>query len=199
LVKQASAAAKKMPPRMVAIGASAGGLEALGGVLGPIASDFPLPVLVVQHLAPHLISHLAELLRVRTALSVEQAKGGERPLPGHVYIAPPDHHLSVDGGRLRLDREPAVRFSRPSVDVLFGSVARSCADGAIAVVLSGGGSDGTDGARAIRAVGGRVVVQDEKSAVNFGMPGSVVAAGIADAVLPPREIAAYLETESRGG
>jgi two-component system chemotaxis response regulator CheB len=185
--------------RIVAIGASAGGLEALSDVLGAMTAGFGLPILVVQHLAPDHVSHLVEILAARTALSVEQVRGGERPAAGRVYVAPPDHHLAVEQGRLALNRRPRVRFSRPSVDVLFDSVAHWYGDGAIAVVLSGGGSDGTDGARAIRAAGGHVVVQDEQSAVSFGMPGSVVGAGAADAVLSPPAIAAYLENESRAG
>jgi chemotaxis response regulator CheB len=184
--------------RVVAIGASAGGLEALSGVLGPMHADFGLPILVVQHLAPHYVSHLVGILAGRTELPVHQAVIGQRPMPGNVYVAPPDRHLTVVRGRLRLDRKPAVRFSRPSVDVLFESVALWFAEGAIAVVLSGGGSDGTAGARAIRAAGGRVVAQDEKSAVSSGMPHSVMAAGAADEVLRPDEIAAFLERASRG-
>lgn len=184
--------------RMVAIGASAGGFEPLCAVLGSLGKDFQDPILVVQHLAPNHVSHLVELLASRTTLPVEEARDGQRPLPGHVYVAPPNRHMGVEHGQLRLTQAPLVHFTRPSVDVLFDSVARSFADRAIAVVLSGSGTDGTDGARAIRAGGGRVVVQDEESSANYGMPGSVVAAGAADAVLAPREIAAYLETESRG-
>jgi two-component system chemotaxis response regulator CheB len=186
------------PNRMVAIGASAGGIEALTAVLGPLPAGFGLPILVVQHLAPDRESHLADILAARTALQVEEARSGVRPLPGHVYVAPPDHHLAMDKGRLQLNHQPRVRFSRPSVDVLFESVAHSFAAGAIGVVLSGAGTDGTEGARAIRAGGGRVIVQDEDSAGNSGMPHSVVAAGEADAVLDPSAIAAFLESESRG-
>jgi chemotaxis response regulator CheB len=199
LVIDAVEATPTRAQRLVAMGASAGGLEALTQVLGAIGPGFGLPIVIVQHLAPHHVSRLVGLLDARTPLTVEQASSGALPEPGHVYVAPPDHHMIIDRGRLQLNQDAPVHFSRPSVDVLFDSVARWCAGGAIAVVLSGGGSDGTAGARAVRAAGGRVVVQDEESAVNFGMPGSVIAAHAADAVLTPRAIAAWLEDETRGG
>ena len=181
---------------MVAIGASAGGFDALAGVLTAIPATFGIPILVVQHVSPAHASHLAELLNRRSALPVREARDGDRPLAGHVYVAPPNHHMLIDDGELHLSDDAQVHFSRPSVDVLFSSLARCYASGAIAVVLSGSGTDGTAGARAIRAAGGRVVVQDEASAINFGMPGSVLAAGAADVALPPHQIAAYLDRES---
>ena len=185
-------------PRIVVVGASAGGLEALSALLAVMPPDFPLPMLVVQHLAPTRISNLPQLLTNRSALPVQQVRGGECPLPGHVYVAPPDHHLVVEDGKLALTRAERVRFSRPSVDVLFESVARSFDRGVIGVILSGGGSDGTEGARAIRAAGGRVVAQDRASATNFGMPGSAAAAGVTDAVLSVEGIASYLDEETGG-
>ena len=184
-------------PRIVAVGASAGGLEALSSLLEAMPAGFQLPILVVQHLAPTRESSLPKLLGHRSALPVQQVQGGERPLPGHVYIAPPDHHLVVEDGKLALTQAEPVRFSRPSVDVLFESVAKSFDGGVIGVILSGGGSDGTEGARAIREAGGRVVAQDRGTATNFGMPGSAAAAGVTDAVLSVHGIASYLEEETR--
>ena len=188
---------KRTVPRVVAIGASAGGLHALSALLESLAADFPLPILIVQHLAPHHDSHLPGLLARHSALPVDEVLGGEVPQPGHVYVAPPDHHLVVEGGRLKLDRSDPVRFSRPSVDVLFKSVAQSFDGRVIGVLLSGGGRDGTEGARAIRAAGGVVVAQAEGSAEHYGMPGTAAAAGAVDALLPLDGIAAYLKAESR--
>jgi chemotaxis response regulator CheB len=182
---------------LVVVGASAGGLVALTALLAAIDPAFALPILIVQHLAPDHPSMLVHLLQQNSALPVHQAVDGDAPLPGHVYVAPPDHHLVVAEGRLRLTHEDPVRFSRPSVDVLFESVAKSYDGSVIGVVLSGSGSDGTGGARAIRAKGGRIVVQDEESATNYGMPGAVVAAGAADEILCIPDMVTYLERKSR--
>jgi two-component system chemotaxis response regulator CheB len=182
--------------RVVAIGASAGGLQALSTLLESLGPDFPVPVLVVQHLSPDHESQLARILAGRSALPVHEVLGGERPKAGHVYVAPPNEHLVIEAGRLALSHAERVSFSRPSVDVLFQSAARSFRGGVIGVLLSGSGTDGTEGARAIRAAGGRVVAQTEGSAQHYGMPGSAVAAGAVDAQLPLEHIGAYLRTET---
>jgi two-component system, chemotaxis family, protein-glutamate methylesterase/glutaminase len=185
-------------PLVVAIGTSAGGLDALTVILSRISKDFSVPILVVQHLAPDHPSHLVELLGRHSSLPVHEAQGGESPIAGHVYVAPPDHHLIVEDGRLALSQADRVRFSRPSVDRLFESVARSYEGRAIAVILTGAGSDGKDGARAIREAGGQVVVQDQESSFNYGMPGSAKVAGSADVVLDIHRIASYLDAETGG-
>src|SRR5687767_10512338 len=128
--------------KIVALAASAGGLTAITEVLSGLPADFPVPVVVVQHLDPRHRSLMADILRRRITLRVGEARAGERIAPGTVYIAPPNHHLLVNGdGSLSLTQTELVHFLRPSADLLFESVAAGFRAGAIAVVLSGSGSD----------------------------------------------------------
>lgn len=178
---------------VVAIGTSAGGLDALSAVLGELGETFPLPILVVQHLAADHRSRLAALLQSRTRVTVEDAREGERILPAHVYVSPPDRHLGIDAcGRIHLADDPPVSFSRPSVDVLFRSLAESAGPLGVAVVLTGSGTDGSRGVLAVHDAGGTVVVQDEASSFSRGMPAAALRSGVADHVLPLGEIAAFL-------
>lgn len=184
----------------VAIGASAGGVEALILLL-PELCRAPLraSVLVVQHLSASRESHLAEILARRTGLTVTKAVEGESPDRGRVYTAPSDRHLMVgEGPRLHLAEGPPVNFVRPSVDVLFESVADVFGESAVAVVLTGTGRDGADGSRKIHDAGGVVVVQDPETSSSSGMPEAAVATGIVDAVLPLGEIGAFVQ-ELMGG
>jgi two-component system chemotaxis response regulator CheB len=173
---------------IVAIGASAGGVEALHVVVSALPAQFPAPVLVVQHMDPRHKSMLAGLLARRSRLSVKQASAGEEIQPGTVYIAQPDAHLLVRDRRLLLTDTAQVHFSRPSIDLLFHSVADGYGDRAIAVVLSGSGVDGADGIRAVKAKGGTTVAQDPVSAAHSGMPQAARATGCVDVVLPLEEI-----------
>ncbi|MFN2183134.1 MAG: chemotaxis protein CheB [Anaerolineae bacterium] len=183
--------------------ASAGGLSALSQVLSGLPKDFPAPVAVVQHLDPRHRSLMAEILGKRTALEVRQAREGDDLQPGWVYIAPPDHHLLINGdGTLSLSRSELVHFVRPSADLLFDSMAASYGTRAIAVVLTGSGSDGEMGVRAVKEKGGTVIAQSEKSAEYFGMPGAAIATKSVDFVLALEEIAPALITlvmGERGG
>jgi two-component system chemotaxis response regulator CheB len=180
---------------IVGMAASAGGLTALSQVLGGLPKDFPTPVAVVQHLDPRHRSLMAEILGKRTALEVRQAREGDDLRPGWVYIAPPDHHLLVNGdGTLSLSRSELVHFVRPSADLLFDSMAASYGRRAIAVVLTGSGSDGEMGVRAVKEKGGTVIAQSEKSAEYFGMPGAAIATKSVDFVLALEEIAPALIT-----
>ena len=180
---------------IVALAASAGGLNALTHVLGALPRDFPVAILVVQHLDPRHRSLMAEILGRRTALKVVQAKHGERVRPGTVQVAPPDNHLLVDAqGVLTLTHTELVHFVRPSADLLFESTAASFRERALAVVLSGSGSDGAMGVKAIKKMGGTVIVQDRKSSEFCGMPDAALRTGAADFVLPLAEIAAALQT-----
>jgi two-component system, chemotaxis family, protein-glutamate methylesterase/glutaminase len=177
----------------VAVAASAGGLKALGTLLSDLPGDFPVPILVVQHLDPRHKSLLADLLGRRTTLRVKHAEQGEPVTPGTVYIAPPNHHLLVNAaGVLSLTDTELVHFVRPSVDLLFESAAASYRERTIAVVLTGSGSDGATGVRAVKKMGGTVIAQDESSSDFFGMPGSAIATGTVDRVLPLSEIAPAL-------
>jgi two-component system, chemotaxis family, protein-glutamate methylesterase/glutaminase len=150
-------------------------------------------MVIVQHLEPHRVSALTEVLGKHATIHIAQASTGMKLERGHAYLAPPDHHLTVTAKRvIRLTSTPRVHFVRPSADVLFESVANVFGLHAIGVVLSGTGFDGSTGAAAIKKAGGAVVVQDEATSQHFGMPGNVVRAGNADAVLPLENISAHL-------
>ncbi len=185
---------------VVALAASAGGLKALAEILGALPADFPAAVVVVQHPDPRHQSLMAEILGRRVAMSVRQARAGDRLEPGSVFIAPPNHHLIVEGdGTLSLSQAELVHFVRPSADLLFESVAGSYGDRAIAVVLTGTGSDGGTGVRAIKARGGTVIAQDESSSDFFGMPQAAIQTGCVDFVLPLVEIAGALLVLMKSG
>src|SRR5438477_12809936 len=146
---------------VVALAASAGGLTALSRVLAALPADFPATLVVVQHLDPRHRSLMADILSRRTPLRVKQAEEGDPLRPATVYIAPPNRHLLVNpDGTLSLSQSELVHFVRPSADLLFESVAASFKDRAIAVVLTGTGSDGSMGVKAIKKMDGTVIVQD---------------------------------------
>ncbi|MSS70961.1 MAG: chemotaxis protein CheB [Candidatus Latescibacteria bacterium] len=178
---------------VVAMAASAGGLQALSAVLSAMPADFPAAVVVVQHLDPRHRSLMAEILERRTPMRVQQAKEGDRLSPGLVHIAPPDRHLLVNpDGSLSLSQSELVHFVRPSADLLFESVAASYKERVIAVVLTGTGSGGNMGVRAVRKMKGVVIVQDERTSEFFGMPGAAIQTGCVDFVLPLEGIAPAL-------
>ena len=173
---------------VVAMGASAGGLTALMEVLAPIPQRFPSSILIVQHLHPQHKSLLAPLLANKTALHVKQAEHGELLLPGVAYVAPPDEHLLVGPGKVQLVHSQLVHFSRPSIDLLFESVAGTYGSRCIGVVLTGSGKDGSAGIRAIKEAGGTTIVQDPGHSEFRIMPDAAVATGCVDLVLPVVEI-----------
>jgi two-component system, chemotaxis family, protein-glutamate methylesterase/glutaminase len=173
---------------VIAIGSSANGFNAVGTILGALPVNFPGAVVVVQHRARAAPQLLADLLRSRTSLEVKEATDGERVRPGVVYLAPPDRHLIIRNGRLGLSEAPPVNFARPSVDVLFDSVAKVYGKHAIAVVLSGGGSDGAHGLQAIRRAGGRTIVQTPAEARLPSMPTAALARDGIDFVLNLEQI-----------
>jgi two-component system, chemotaxis family, protein-glutamate methylesterase/glutaminase len=178
---------------VVVIAASAGGLQAISRVLAPLPRGFAAAVLVVQHLDPFRESFLADILARCTEMAVKQAEDGERILPGVVYVAPPDHHLLVTPqGTVSLTHTDFVHFLRPSADLLFDSVAARYKTKVIAVALSGTGSDGAVGVRAIKSRGGLVIAQDEHTSQFFGMPRAAIATGCADRVLPLERIGEVL-------
>jgi two-component system chemotaxis response regulator CheB len=179
--------------RVVAIAASAGGLRAYSELLAALPPDFPAAIVAVQHLDRRHRSLMAEILSRRTVLRVKQADSGDRLCPGAVLIAPPDQHLLVEpGDQISLSQDLPVHFLRPSADLLFESVARACGGRAIAVVLTGSGSDGASGLAAIKHMGGTVIVQAHASAEFSGMPDAAIATGNADYVLPLDQIAPAL-------
>lgn len=155
----------------VAIGASAGGVEALSLLLGALPRDFPAAVFIVLHLSRERPSMLAELFQARCALPVREAADKEPVQPGTVYMAPPDYHLLVDAGpQLALSVDEPVQFSRPSIDVLFESAADEYRERLLGVVLTGGNDDGARGLVAIRGAGGLAAVQDPGTAQVGAMP-----------------------------
>ncbi|HAZ43061.1 MAG TPA: chemotaxis protein CheB [Cyanobacteria bacterium UBA11369] len=175
---------------IVAIAASADGLKALIKILSALPSNFPVPIVIVQHISPKYRSFLAQILNRQTSLTVKQAEDGEKVYQSKVYIAPPDYHMLVTpNGTISLSQSPKVHFSRPSADVLFESVAQSYKERAIAVVLTGGDSDGSKGVEAIKNVGGIAIAQDRATSTVFGMPAAAIATGCVDFVLPLPEIA----------
>ena len=180
---------------VVALASSAGGLTALSEVLASLPSNFPAAIVVVQHLDPRHRSLMAEILSRRTTLHVKEAEEGNHLSSGTVFIAPPNRHLLVTfDGTVSLTQSELVHFVRPSADLLFESVAASYKHRAIAVVLTGSGSDGSMGVGAIKKMGGTVIVQDEKTSEFFGMPGAAIQTGNADFILPLAEISSALVT-----
>jgi two-component system chemotaxis response regulator CheB len=180
---------------IVALAASAGGLKALTDVLAALPADFPASLVVVQHLDPRHRSLMADILGRRTALRVKEACDGDRLEKGVAHIAPPNRHLLVNPDRtLSLTQTELVHFVRPSADLLFESVAASHRERAIAVVLSGSGHDGEMGVRAIKKMGGTVIVQDPKTSEFRGMPDAAEHTGAVDFVLQLEEIAPALQT-----
>lgn len=181
-------------PEVVAVGSSTGGPNALRELLVGLGKDFPLPLLIVQHMPPMFTRLLAERLAIESGLRVVEAASGDALAPGSVYLAPGDYHMMVARGKeglaVLLHQGAEVNSCRPSVDVLFRSVAETCGEAMLAVVLTGMGSDGLAGCARVHAAHGRVLVQDESTSVVWGMPGLVAQAGLADRVVPLDEMAA---------
>ena len=189
------------PPRVLLIGSSTGGPRAVGEVLEKIGAPTlrRIPVLIVQHMPPVFTAVFAEHLGARTGIPAAEGKMDEPVLPGRIYVAPGGRHMRLAGatGRdlaIRLDDGPAVNFCRPAVDVLFQDAAALYGPATLSVILTGMGSDGTNGARALVEAGGAVLAQDEATSTVWGMPGSVAKAGLAQAILPLPEIGPALRT-----
>ncbi|WP_165246102.1 chemotaxis protein CheB [Paludisphaera soli] len=177
----------------VAVGASAGALESLSVILPELPEDYPLPVLVVVHLPPDRKSLMASLLRERCRIAVKEAEDKERIVGGMVYLAPPDYHLMVEEDRrLSLSSEEPVRYSRPSIDVLFETAAEAYGPGLVGIVLSGANSDGARGLRAICDAGGVGLVQSPDQALASAMPHAALLACPEAAAMSLGEIAKHL-------
>jgi two-component system, chemotaxis family, protein-glutamate methylesterase/glutaminase len=157
--------------KAIVIGISTGGMGTLKALLGALPKDFPLPILIVQHLSPDSGDEMALFLDQLCAIHVKEADEEEQPTGGRVYLAPANYHLMVEpDGRLGLSADPPVNFSRPSVDVLFETAAQAFGEGLIGVVLTGAGIDGSCGLKRIKDKGGVAVVQDPGDAAADSMP-----------------------------
>lgn len=182
---------------VVAIAASTNGPQTLRNLLSDLPEDFPAGIVVAQHLTDGFANGLATWLRLYLALPVHVAEDRLPLRPGTVYLAPDGCHIIVEGDRIRTPKARPGELWRPSANRLFLSVAQSFGPLAIAVVLTGMGKDGTEGARAIKEAGGRVIVQDLSDAAVGGMPKAVVESGAYDIVLPVHAMGAYLITLTR--
>lgn len=177
------------PYHAAVIGASAGGLEALGQILPRLPVDFGLPVLVVQHLHPADEGDFARHIAGMTALTVVEPCDKEPILPGCVYVAPANYHMLVERSRtIALTVDERINWSRPSIDVLFESAAGVWKGGLIAAILSGANADGAKGMQQVKRSGGRTIAQDPKSAESPAMPQAAIDAGAVDEVLRADEI-----------
>jgi two-component system chemotaxis response regulator CheB len=187
----------EVPVALVAIGASTGGPNALSLVLPKLRRDFPVPVVVVQHMLPTFTHHFAVRLDSQCQLRVVEPKSGDKLEPGYIYIAPGDYHLVIGRrgreGFATLNQAAPENFCRPAVDVMFDSAASSYGASVLGVVLTGMGQDGYRGATLIRQAGGNVIVQDEATSVVWGMPGFVANAGLATQILPIERVAGEFE------
>jgi two-component system, chemotaxis family, protein-glutamate methylesterase/glutaminase len=186
-------------PRCLMVGASTGGPKAIGQVLSDLGAALrAVPILVVQHMPPIFTAVFAEHLSAQIGMQAREAEDGEALVPGRVYVAPGGRHMGLarDGAErpvIRLDDSPPVNFCRPALDVLFRDAAAVFGASALAVVLTGMGSDGLHGARALVQAGAGVIAQDEATSTVWGMPGQVARAGLAREVLPLEGIAGAIK------
>ncbi|MCW3172659.1 protein-glutamate methylesterase/protein-glutamine glutaminase [Shewanella subflava] len=187
----------KFKNRLIAIGASTGGIEAIQTLLTPLPANLP-PVVITQHIPPVFSTSFAARLNKNCNLNVIEAQGGEKLTAGNVYIAPGDRHLVIirDGAHFKtklLNSDPVNRH-KPSVDVLFNSVAEHAAKTSIGIILTGMGNDGSQGLLNMRQKGAYTIAQDQASSVVWGMPGSAVEMNAANEVLPLADISSKLLT-----
>jgi len=178
---------------VVVIGSSAGGLNVLSEILSRLKKDFPVPIVIVQHLHPSSDDYFVKHLERITSLSVSEAEEKESLKPGHVYIAPPNYHLYIEEDEtFSLSADEKVNYSRPSIDVLFESAAELYKEKTVGVILTGANSDGTKGAKLIKEYGGIVIVQNPNSAFSSVMPKSVITNCQTDYILEPEAIVEIL-------
>jgi two-component system chemotaxis response regulator CheB len=182
-----------MTYEVIAIGTSWGGLHAVGTLLEGIPPELEQAIVVAQHRSADSTRGVLESLLQRHVERPVTEPGDKDPIEArHVYIAPPDYHLLVDGGRFALSVDARVEYARPSIDVLFESVADAYRERAIGIVLTGANRDGAAGLAAIKRNGGVAIVQDPQTASRRAMPDAALAVAVADAVLPLEEIGAFL-------
>lgn len=177
----------------VVIGSSAGGIKALTQILSTLPENFPLPIVIVQHLHPQSNNYISQILANKCKLTVRQAEEKESISPGIVYLAPPAYHLLIEEDRsFSLSLDAPVKYARPSVDVLFETAMYAYRQHLIAVILTGANSDGCDGVRKIKSQGGYIIVQDPKTAEAETMPDSAIKCAKVDKILHLDDIGAHL-------
>ena len=192
-----AARARTAEPHILAIGASTGGPRATADLLRGLPRPLAMPVLVVQHVSSAFVRGYAEWLSAETALPVDLARAGERPVPGRVLVAGEDLHMTLDAaGAISYRAEPAAHLHRPAVDELFASLAEHAQPG-VAVLLTGMGRDGAEGLLALRRAGWHTIAQDEATSVVWGMPGAAQRLGAAVEVLPLARIAGSIASRVR--
>lgn len=190
-------AAGKARPRIIAIGSSTGGPQALFKVLGEIGQELSVPVMITQHMPPTFTKILAEHISRASGVPCKEAEDGDVLKAGQIYVAPGDYHMLLglrdDRPTIRIEQGPQVNFCRPAVDPMFSSIVEIYGSGTLAVILTGMGQDGMMGAREVVDAGGTLIAQDESTSVVWGMPGAVATRGLCSAVLPLENIAAHLK------
>ena len=174
---------------LIVLTASAGGIEALTAILACLPPTFPIPIVVLMHHAPERTRMLIRVLAARTSLRVVEAVEGRHLEPGVVYVGPADKHLGVTANKTLASSDGRkINFLRSSADPLLDSVVSVFGRSAVAIILSGSGRNGAQGAKALHDAGGLVIAQDRESSLHFGMPGAAIAAGAVNRVLPLRSI-----------
>lgn len=179
-------------PQIVVIGTSAGGLEALRELVATLPADFPAPIAIVMHMSPHSPGILEDILSRSGPLTAVSPRDAQRLRSGVIYVAPPDFHLMIEPGSVRVTKGPRENRFRPAIDPLFRSAAQVFGPAAIGVVLTGDLDDGTAGLWAIKQLGGVAIVQDPSDAMFPSMPRSAIAHVNVDYVVPLRDIAPLL-------
>ncbi|HEY1981607.1 MAG TPA: chemotaxis response regulator protein-glutamate methylesterase [Xanthobacteraceae bacterium] len=191
-----------VPPRVLGIGSSTGGPQALITLLSSLPASVTLPIVLVQHMPPVFTRHLADQLGRVAKRPAQEAVDGMPIERGKLYVAPGGFHMIAEqrerGPVLRVNQEPPENFCRPAVDPMFRSLAAVYGKATLAAVLTGMGSDGTHGAQAIAAAGGTVLAQDEASSVVWGMPGAAAAAGVCSALIPIKDFGARIAELATG-
>ena len=180
------------PERLIVIGGSAGSIEVLTTLIAGLPADLPASIMVAIHISPEVRSRLPQILGRAGILPAQHAADGDPILAGRIYVAPPDHHLLIGPGRIRLSRGPRENGHRPAIDPLFRSAAHFYRHAVTGVVLSGGADDGSAGVMAIAEAGGTSVVQNPEEAIHPRMPQSAVETGMVDAILSIPGIVKYL-------
>lgn len=178
----------KTEKRILVIGASTGGPQALSKIISNLQRNFPLTVLVVQHMLPGFTQSLVESLSWQSSIAIKEAENDDVLLPGMVFVAPSDYHMIIKNGRIKLHQEPKVNGLRPSIDVTMKVVAKLYGDKVIGVLLSGMGKDGAIGMKNIKEKNGITIVQDEITSFIFGMPNEAIKMGVVDYIKPLSQI-----------